>query len=131
MTLRNKAYSKPTHKLCLTCWINFSQVGQSLLQTVERITKCVNFVTKRGKHNYKVGQLRFITKGQKILKSGTVNPSQYKAIIITQRSKYYKKGHFITKWDRYYKLGQELLQSGAGNSLQSGSIIVVKCGRYY
>ena len=42
------------------------KVGQSLIQTGERITMCVNFVTKSGKNNYKVVKLRIITKGQKI-----------------------------------------------------------------
>ena len=71
------------------------------------------------------------SKGQKILKSAAVNPLQNGAIIITQRGMYYKKGHFITKWDSYNKFGQELLQSWAGNPLQSGSIVIAKCGRYY
>ena len=52
-----------------------------------------------------------ITKGQKILKSGAVNPLQNMTFIITQRDMYYKKGRFITKWDRYYKLGREIVQS--------------------
>ena len=92
---------------------------------------CANFVTKWGKHNYKVGQLHIITKGQKILKSRAVNPLQNEVIIITQRGMYYRKSRFTTKLTRYYKLGQELSQSAAGNSLQSGSIIIAKCGRYY
>ena len=47
----------------------YYEVEHSLLQTGERITKCVNFFENWGKHNYKIGQLRIITKGQKILKS--------------------------------------------------------------
>ena len=90
-----------------------------------------NFITKCGKHNYKVGQLCVITKGQEILKSRAVNSLQSRAIIITQRHMYYKKDRFITKLGRYYKLGRELLQSGAGNLLQSGSIVIAKWGRYY
>ena len=94
------------------------EVGHSLFQTGERITKCVNVFAKWDKHNYKIQQLRIITKGQKILKNGAVNPLQNGVIIIAQRG-------------RYYKLGQEILQSRAGNSLQSGSIAIAKCGRYY
>ena len=107
------------------------KVGQSLIQTGERVTTCANFATKWGKHNYKVGQLRIIIKGQKILKSRAVNPFQNEVIIITQRGMYYRRGRFTTMLTRYYKLGQELSQSVAGNSLQSGSIIIAKCGRYY
>ena len=89
-----------------------------------------NFITKCGKHNYKVGQLCVITKEQEILKSRAVNSLQSR-VIITQRHMYYKKDRFITKLGRYYKLGRELLQSGAGNLLQSGSIVIAKWGRYY
>ena len=74
----------------------YYEVGHSLLQTRERITKCVNCFENWGKHNYKIGQLRIIPKGQKILKSGAVNPLQNGVIIIAQRSMYYKKGRFIT-----------------------------------
>ena len=84
------------------------KVGQSLIQTGERITTCANFVTKWGKNNYKVGQLCIITKGQKILKCRAVNPLQNEVIIITQKDMYYRKGRFTKKWTRYYKLGQEL-----------------------
>ena len=100
------------------------KVGHSLIQTGERITTCANFVTKWGKYNYKVGQLRIITKGQKILKSRAVNPLQNEVIIITQRGMYYRKGRFTTKWTRYFTKCSRL-------SLQSGSIIIAKCGRYY
>ena len=61
----------------------YYEVGHSLLQTGERITKCVKFFANWGK-------------GQKILKSGAVNPLQNGVIIIAQRSMYYKKGRFIT-----------------------------------
>ena len=44
-----------------------------------------------------------------LLQSGVVNSLQSGTIIITQRGMYYKKGCFITKWDRYYKL-EQLLQ---------------------
>ena len=98
----------------------YYKVGQSLSKTGARITKCNNLTTKWGKHNYKVGQLRVITKGQGKLKSGAVNSLQSGAIISTKRDMYYKKRRFIAKWGRYYKLGQELLQSGAGNFLQGG-----------
>ena len=91
------------------------KVGQSLIQTGERITTCANFVTKWGKNNYKVGQLRIITKGQKILKSRAVNPLQNEVIIITQRGMYHWKSRFTTKWTRYNKLVQELSQSAACN----------------
>ena len=70
-------------------------------------------------------------KDTKTLKTGSVNPLQNREIIITQRGMYYKKGCFITKWDRNDKLGQELLQSGAGNLLQSGLIVIAKKDRYY
>ena len=109
----------------------YCKVGQSLLKTGARITNCNNFITKCGKHNYKVGQLCVITKEQEILKSGAVNSLQSSTVIITQRDMYYKKGRLITKWDRCYKLGIELLQRGAGNLLQSGSIVIAKWGRYY
>ena len=33
------------------------KVGQSLLQPVERITKCGNFITKWDKHNYTGGHV--------------------------------------------------------------------------
>ena len=92
-----------------------------MIQTGERITTCANFVTKWGKHNYKVGQLRIITKGQKILKSRAVNQLQNEVIIgIEQRDMYYRKGRFTTKWTRYYKLGQELSQSAAGYHYKVG-----------
>ena len=74
----------------------FYKVGHSLLQTDERITKCVNFFSNWGKHNYKIGQLRIITKGQKILKSGAVNPLQNGVVIIALRGMHYKKSRFIT-----------------------------------
>ena len=109
----------------------FYKVGQSLLQTGERITKCGNIITKWGKHNYKVAPLRIITKGQDIFYRAAVIPLQSGAIIIPQRGMYYKRVRFITKWDRYYKLGQELLQSGAGNLSESGSIVIVKGDNYY
>ena len=76
--------------------LNYYKLGHSLLQTGERITKCVNFFANWGKHNYKIEQLCIITKWQKILKSGAVNPLQNGVIIIAQRSMYYKKGRFIT-----------------------------------
>ena len=100
------------------------KVGQSLIQTGERITTCANFVTKWGKHNYKVGQLRIITKGQKILKSRAVNQLQNEVIIIEQRDMYYRKGRFTTKWTRYYKLGQELSQSAAGYHYKVGQSLL-------
>ena len=100
------------------------KVGQSLIQTGERITTCANFVTKWGKHNYKVGQLRIITKGQKILKSRAVNQLQNEVIIIKQRDMYYRKGRFTTKWTRYYKLGQELSQSAAGYHYKVGQSLL-------
>ena len=43
------------------------KVGQSLLQTDERITKSGSSIKNGDKHNYKVAQLRIFTKGQKIL----------------------------------------------------------------
>ena len=102
----------------------YYKVGQSLTQTGERITTCANFVTKWGKHNYKVGQLRIITRGQTILKSRAVNPLQNEVIIITQRGMYYKKSRFTTKWTRYYKLGQELSQSAAGYHYKVGQSLL-------
>ena len=107
------------------------KVGQSLIQSGARIITCANFVTKWGKNNYKVGKLRIITKGQKILKSRAVNPLQNGVIIITQRGIYYKKSRFTTKWTRYYKLGQELSQSAAGyhykvgQSLQQSAVGII------
>ena len=109
----------------------YYKLGQSLIQTGEIITKCASFFTKWGKHNYKAGQLRIITMGQEILKSGAVNPLQNDAIIIIKKDMYYRKGRLTTKWNRYYKLGQELSRSAAGNSLQSGLVIIGKCGRCY
>ena len=100
------------------------KVGQSLIQTGERITTCANFVAKWGKHNYKVGQLRIIPKGQKILKSRAVNPLQNVVIVITQREMYYRKGGFTTKWTRYYKLGQKLSQSAAGYHYKVGQSLL-------
>ena len=91
----------------------YYEVGHSLLQTGERITKCVNFFANWGKHDYKIGQLCIITKGQKILKSGAVNPLQNGVIIITQRGMYYKKGRFIT----------------VGPVLQTGERDIAKLGR--
>ena len=91
-----------------------------MIQTGEKITTCANFVTKWGKHNYKVGQLRIIIKGQKILKRRAVNRFHNEMIIITQRGMYYEKSRFTTKLTRYFKLGQELSQSPAGDSLKSG-----------
>ena len=67
-----------------------------MIQTGERITTCATFVTKWDRNNYKVGQLRIITKGQKILKSRAVNPLQNEVIIITQRYMYYRKGASIS-----------------------------------
>ena len=89
------------------------EVGHSLLQTGERITKCVNFFANWGKHNYKIGQLRILTKGQKILKSGAVNPLQNGVIIIAQKGMYYKKCRFIT----------------VGPVLQTGARDIAKLGR--
>ena len=80
---------------------------------------------------YNVGNLHIITKLQKILKSGAVNQLQNGRIIITEWGTYYKKGRFITKSDRHYKLGIELLQSGAGNSLENRSIVIAKYGSYH
>ena len=74
----------------------YYKLGNSLLQSGERITKYANFFANWGKQNYKIGQLCIIRKGQKILKSGAVNPLQNRVIIISQRSMYYKKGRFIT-----------------------------------
>ena len=68
-----------------------------MIQTGERITTCANFATKWGKHNYKVGQLRIITKEQKVLKSRAVNPLQNEVIIITD-------GHVLQKRPLYYKV---------------------------
>ena len=101
------------------------------LQTDARIAKWGNFITKWCEHYFKVGQLRVITKRQEKLQSGTVNLWQSGTIVITMRDVYYKKGSFIAKWGRYYKLGPELLESGLGNLLQSGSIVIAKWGRYY
>ena len=72
------------------------EVGHSLFETGERIKKCVNVFAKWGKHNYKIQQLRIITKGQIILKNGAVNPLQNGVIIIAQRGMYYNKGRFVT-----------------------------------
>ena len=74
----------------------YYKLGHSSFQAGERITKCVNFFGNWGKHNYKIGQLCIFIKGQKILKSGAVNPLQNGVIIIAQKSMYYKKGRFIT-----------------------------------
>ena len=90
----------------------YYEVGHSLLQTGERITKCVIFANW-GRLNYKIGQLRIITKGQKILKSGAVNPLQNGVIIIAQRGMYYKKCRFIT----------------VGPVLQTGARDIAKLGR--
>ena len=62
------------------------------MQTGEKITTCANFVTKWGKNDYKVAQLRIITKRQNILKSRAVNPIPNEVIIITQRGMYYRNG---------------------------------------
>ena len=91
----------------------YYEVGHSLLQTGERITKCVNFFAIWGNDNYKIGQLCIITKGQKILKSGAVNPLQNGVIIIAQRGMYYKKCRFIT----------------VGPVLQTGARDIAKLGR--
>ena len=91
----------------------YYKVGHSLLQTGERITKYVNFFANWGKHNYKIGQLRILTKGLKILKSGAVNPLQSGVIITSQRGMYYKKGRFIT----------------VGPVLQTGARDIAKLGR--
>ena len=92
------------------------KVGQSLIQTGERITTCANLVTKWGKNNYKVGQLRIITKGQKILKSRAVNPLQNEVIIITQRACITEKaallqsGPNITNWGKsFHKVHQVII----------------------
>ena len=69
-----------------------------------------------------------LQRGKDIIKWNSVNPLKCGAMIMKQRSIYYRNACFITKWDRYYKLGQELLQSGAGYLLQSGSIVIVKWG---
>ena len=90
----------------------YYEVGHSLLQTGERITKCVNFFANWGKHNYKIGQLRIITKGQKILKSRVVNPLQNGVINIAERGMYYKKDCFIT-------VGP-VLQTGARDNAKLG-----------
>ena len=90
----------------------FYEVGHSFLQTGERITKCVNFFANWGKHNYKIGQLRIITKGQKILKSRVVNPLQNGVINIAERGMYYKKDCFIT-------VGP-VLQTGARDNAKLG-----------
>ena len=90
----------------------FYEVGHSFLQTGERITKCVNFFANWGKHNYKIGQLRIITKGQKILKSRVVNPLQNGVINIAERGMYYKKDYFIT-------VGP-VLQTGARDNAKLG-----------
>ena len=67
------------------------KVGQSLLQPVERITKCGNFITKTG---------RFVIKwdssyklGQELLPSGAGNLFQCGSV-------------FIVTWSRYYSVGQ-------------------------
>ena len=71
-----------------------------------------------------------LQRGKDIIKWNSVNPLKCGAMIMKQRSIYYKNARFITKWDRYYKLGQELLQSGAGYLLQSGSIVIVTLYTY-
>ena len=49
---------------------------------------------------------------------------------------YYKKGRFIAKWDRYYKLGQEVLQSWAvihynvSQSLLQSVVGIIKWGNF-
>ena len=55
---------------------------------------------------------------------------QSRAIVITMSDIYYKRGNFIAKWGRYYKLGPELLENGVGNVLLSGIIIIAKWGNY-
>ena len=35
----------------------YYELGHFLLQTGERVTKCLNFFANWGKHNYKIGQL--------------------------------------------------------------------------
>ena len=115
----------------------FYKVGQSLLQTSQRITECGNFITKLGKHNYEVAQLRIIIKGKRYYKVEQLihyNVGQlllHRGSCITKRSallqigtgitnrgkSYYKVGQVI-----YYKVGQSLLQSGVG---------IIKWGNYY
>ena len=63
-----------------------------MIQPGERITTWANFVTKWGKNNCKVRQLHITKKGEKILKSGAVNPLQNEIIIVTKRGMYYRKG---------------------------------------
>ena len=107
------------------------KVGQSFIQTGERITTCANFVTKWGKHNYKVGQLRIITKEQKVLKSRAVDPLQNEVIIITQMGRYYRKGCFTTKLTRYCKLGksfhkvQQVIHYKVGQSLLQNVVGII------
>ena len=109
----------------------YYKLGQSLIQTGEIITKCANFFTQWGKHNYKAGHLRITTMGQEILKSGAVNPLQNDAIIIIQNGMYYRKGRLTTKWNRYYKLGksfhevQQVIHYKVGQSLLESVVGVI------
>ena len=82
---------------------------------------CNNFITKWGKYNCKLGQLRVITKGHEISKTGAVNSLQSEAIIITQSGMYYKKRPL------YYKVGQ-VLQSEA-TITEKGQYIFVTIGQ--
>ena len=107
-----------------------------MIQTGERITTCANFVTKWDKHNYKVGQLRIITKVQKVLKSRAVNPLQNEVIIITKMGMYYRKGRFTTKLTRYCKLGksfhkvQQVIHYKVGQSLLQNVIGIIKLNKF-
>ena len=89
-TAENKVLcSKAIHKLTWT-WINFLDSG-------------ANFITKWGKHYYKVRQLIY-----KFGKSycGAGNLSQCRVTVLTKWGRYDKVGNFITKWGSYYKAVQ-------------------------
>ena len=73
--------------------------------------KLWQIITTWEKHNYKVVQLRIITKGPRILKNGAVNSLQSGAI-----NHYYTEGHVLQKSPLYYKVRQVLQIVARANS---------------
>ena len=72
--------------------------------------KLWQIITTWEKHNYKVVQLRIITKGPRILKNGAVNSLQSGAI------NHYTEGHVLQKSPLYYKVRQVLQIVARANS---------------
>lgn len=108
----------------ITKWSSFST----------NITKRGSFITKWGKHYYKVGLLCFIkNKGRSGYKVGQIICFKVRQLYDKVGQVLQRRASIITKQgsSALLKIDAMLLPSGASNFFQNSTIILTNWGRYY